>query len=99
MAGGAPRGNQNAAKRNRLLGDGLLRELTQNPDDALAIVRRTIESAKAGESWAQQLVYDRVDGKLAVPLGGSDELPPLLVANRIELVDLANSSARATTET
>jgi len=85
---GAPLGNQNGAKQKRLLTDCLKRELTQNPEDVLAITRKLIESAKAGEAWAQQLVHDRADGKVPQPLVGDDELPPVRTVTRIELVDL-----------
>jgi len=61
---GAPVGNRNARRQNRLLTDSLRRELTQNPEDVLAITRKLIESAKAGEAWAQALVHERSDGKM-----------------------------------
>lgn len=84
----APLGNQNAAKKQRLLTDCLKRELTQNPEDVLAITRKLIDAAKAGEPWAQTLVHDRADGKVAQPVGGTDDLPPIRNVSRIELVDL-----------
>jgi hypothetical protein len=80
---GAPPGNTNGAKKNRLLTDTLKRELIQNPDDALAIARKLIESAKAGESWAQVLIHDRVDGKVPQAIVGDDDEPAL----RIEKVE------------
>lgn len=83
----APVGNKNAAKKSRLLSDALKRELTQRPDDALAITNKLIEAAKAGESWAQVLIHDRCDGKVPQPIVGDDDEPPIHVA-RIELVDL-----------
>lgn len=70
---GAPIGNKNGAKKQRLLTDCLRRELTQNPQDVLAITRKLIESAKAGEPWAQALVHDRSDGKAPQPLTGGDD--------------------------
>jgi hypothetical protein len=70
---GAPAGNNNAAKVNRLLTSALKRELTQNPDDVTAIARKLIESAKAGEAWAQSLIHDRVDGKAPQPIVGGDD--------------------------
>lgn len=94
---GAPAGNQNAKKANRLLTDCLRRELTQNPQDVLAITRKLIESAKAGEPWAQALVHDRSDGKAPQPLvGGDDEDAPIRTVTRIELVDLDSGTGRAT---
>jgi hypothetical protein len=75
---GAPIGNKNGAKKQRLLTDCLRRELTQKPEDVLAITRKLIESAKAGEPWAMALVHDRSDGKAPQPLtGGDDDDPPI----------------------
>jgi hypothetical protein len=75
---GAPVGNQNAAKKNRLLTDSLKRELTQNPEEVLAVTRKLIEAAKAGEPWAQALIHDRCDGKVPQPVVGDDEHPPVI---------------------
>jgi hypothetical protein len=93
---GAPVGNQNAAKAKRMLTDALRRELTQNPEDVRLIARKLIESAKAGEPWAQTLIHDRVDGKAPQPLtGGDEDDAPIRTVTRIELVDLdARSSER-----
>lgn len=94
---GAPVGNRNAAKKTRLLTDALKRELIQNPEDALAVTRKLIEAAKAGESWAQVLIHDRCDGKVPQPLVGDDEEPPIRTVSRIELVDLdGNGSSQDT---
>jgi hypothetical protein len=70
---GAPAGNANAAKSKRLLTDALKRELTQRPEDVLAIANKLIEAAKKGEPWAMSLIHDRVDGKAPQPLVGGDE--------------------------
>jgi hypothetical protein len=83
---GAPPGNTNASKKNRLLTDSLKRELTQNPDDVLAITRKLIDAAKAGEAWAQSLVHDRSDGKVPQPLVGDADEDPIQVEGRIKLV-------------
>lgn len=82
----APLGNQNGAKKQRLLSDCLKRELTQKPEDVLAITRKLIESAKAGEPWAQALVHDRSDGKVPQPVVGDDDEPPIQLKGVIELV-------------
>ncbi len=83
---GAPPGNQNASKKNRLLREGLRRELIQNPADALAINKILIESAKKGEAWAQQLIRDQADGKVPTPIVGDEDEPPIQVEGRIKLV-------------
>lgn len=87
----APVGNQNAAKKKRLLTDALKRELTQRPEDVLAITNKLIEAAKAGEPWAQTLIHERVDGKVPQAIVGDDEEPPIRTTNRIELVALDGS--------
>lgn len=75
----APVGNQNAVKSKRLLTDALRRELTQNPDDVLAIARGLIEAAKAKEPWAMTLIHDRVDGKAPQPIVGDDSEDPIRI--------------------
>lgn len=82
----APAGNQNAAKKNRMLTDALKRELTQNPDKVLKIAQRLIDSAIAGEPWAQSLIHDRIDGKVPQAIVGDDEESPLSMIHRIERV-------------
>lgn len=76
---GAPVGNRNGAKKNRLLTDALRRELVQNPDDAVAIARKTIECAKNGEAWAQALAYERLDGKVPQAIVGDDDEAPISI--------------------
>lgn len=87
---GAPLGNTNGTKKHRLLSDALKRELVQNPEDALAITRKLIECAKAGEPWAQALIHDRCDGKVPQPVvGDSDEDPVKVEAVVFRAVDAA----------
>ncbi len=84
---GAPLGNKNATKKRRLLGDALVRELVQHPERATNIVRKLLDSAEAGEPWAQQLVWERTDGKVAVAVvGGDEDDNPLRHAHVVEWV-------------
>lgn len=94
---GAPIGNKNGLKKHRILGDTLKRELTQNPEDVLAIARKLIESAKAGEAWAQQLVHDRVDGKVPQPVVGDDEEDAIRTVSEVIMraVDATSSGPAA----
>ena len=82
----APLGNQNARKRPRLLTDALRRELTQSPEEALAVARKLIDAAKAGESWAQNLIWERLDGKVPQAIVGDDDEPAISLKGVIELV-------------
>lgn len=77
MAGGAPEGNQNGRKKHRLLSDTLKRELTQKPEDVLAIAVKLIQDAKDGDSAARALLFDRVDGKVPQPVVGDDDEAPV----------------------
>jgi hypothetical protein len=72
---GAPAGNQNAAKSNRMMAEALRRELTQDPEQVLTVVKKLLTCAKAGEAWAMQMVFERVDGKLPQPIVGQDDGP------------------------
>jgi hypothetical protein len=91
---GAPVGNQNGAKKNRMLTDALRRELTQNPEDVRKIARKLIDSAIAGEPWAQALIHDRSDGKVPQALvGGDEDDPAIKVVSRIERT-IVNANAK-----
>jgi hypothetical protein len=83
---GAPIGNTNGAKQKRLLSDCLKRELTQKPDDVLAIARKLIESAKEGQAWAMALVHERVDGKMPQAIVGDDDEPPVKHNHTFEIL-------------
>lgn len=76
---GAPLGNQNGAKRNRILTDALKRELTQNPEEVQKIARKLIERAIEGDAWAQTLIYERCDGKVPQAIVGDDGEPPVRI--------------------
>jgi hypothetical protein len=91
---GAPVGNANGAKQKRLLADCLKRELTQRPQDILAIANKLIESAKAGEAWAMTLIHERVDGKLPQPLvgGDDDDDAPIRHSHLVEFVNGASAT-------
>jgi hypothetical protein len=84
---GAPVGNKNATKQRRLLSDTLIRELSQHPERADKIVDKLLTCAEAGEPWAQQLVWERTDGKVAVAVvGGDEDDNPLRHAHVVEWV-------------
>ena len=76
---GAPEGNRNAAKQKRMFADCLKRELTQSPNELLAIVRKTIEDAIAGDAQARNTVVERLDGKLPQPIVGDDDSDPISI--------------------
>lgn len=79
-----------------MLTDALKRELTQKPEDVVAIARRLIDSAIAGESWAQALIHERVDGKVPQALVGDDEEAPIRTVTKIVLANLDDDSSGQT---
>jgi hypothetical protein len=83
---GAPEGNQNSTRDKRMLTSTLKRELVQRPDDALAIVNRMIDAAKAGEPWAVKEIFDRADGKAKQPVVGGDEDDAPILVQKVERV-------------
>jgi hypothetical protein len=93
MAGrGAPKGNQNARKKSKMLTDALKRELTQNPEDVLKVTRKLLEAAQNGESWAQSLIWERMDGKVAQALIGDDDEDPITMVQKVLLGNLDDGS-------
>jgi hypothetical protein len=63
--GGQPN-NTNAQKRGAFLRE-LTKELTQNPEQLRKAIKKLLEQASRGESWAIQMLADRLDGK---PISG-----------------------------
>lgn len=93
----APLGNSNGAKRNRLLGDALKRELTQSPEDVTVIAKKVIALAKEGTQWATELAFERVDGKMPQAIVGDDDLPAVKFSRVVRsIVDPANADAEPT---
>ena len=78
MPAGAPIGNQNARKENRLWGETIRRAVAQNDAQKLrSLADKLIELAAAGDVSALREVGDRLDGKPAqqVALTGADDGP------------------------
>lgn len=61
---GAPKGNRNAAKENRLWGETIRRVVTQQNSMRLrAAAEKLVEAAEAGDIAALRELGDRLDGK------------------------------------
>ena len=72
-----PLGKNGHERRGRPLADALRVQLFANDGRQLKqLVNVTVQLALAGEAWAQQLIYERIDGRMPQPVGGSQELGP-----------------------
>jgi hypothetical protein len=60
--GGAPKGNQNAAKP-KIITEAIRKHLIQNPEDANKIVNVLIKKALEGDLYAIKELMDRLEGK------------------------------------
>lgn len=91
---GAPKGNTNAAKENRLITNALRRVVTQNPDKLRKACEKVLEDAMDGNLHAFTVIADRLDGKPAQTnvLQGDSEHP---LVTRIErhIVNAANKDS------
>lgn len=82
---GAPKGNTNGKKENRLITDALRRAVVQSPEKLRAACDKLIEKAEEGDIAAFNVIADRLDGKPAQSLtvAGDDDQP---LVTRIERV-------------
>lgn len=85
---GAPLGNKNGAKENRLVGDVLRRVAKQNPEKLRRACEVLLDKAAEGDVMAFREFTDRTDGKAAQPITGADG-----GAIVVEVVKFANSSS------
>ena len=94
---GAPEGNTNSSKNNRLWAETIRRAVVQSdPDRLRKIAEALLTKAEEGDLQAIKELGDRLDGKAAqsLALTGSDG-DDLRVIHRIErtIVDPANPDA------
>lgn len=84
---GAPTGNQNSSKSNRLWGETIKRAvLAQDPEKLRKIADKLIDMAEAGDLAAMKELGDRLDGKAAQSVAltgaeGTDLFAPLVAAS------------------
>lgn len=71
---GAPKGNNNASKNNRLWADSIRRELVQGDGKKIrAIAKKLVQMAEAGDMAAIREIGDRMDGKAVQAIEGTGE--------------------------
>lgn len=71
---GAPKGNNNANKNNRLWADSIRRELIQGDGKKMrAIAKKLVAMAEAGDMSAIREIGDRIDGKAIQAIEGTGE--------------------------
>jgi len=90
---GAPVGNTNAAKDNRMITSALRRAVTQNPDKLQKACMKVLDDAVEGNLPALTFIADRLDGKPAQAVTvGNEDGEPFKVYNLVELVALGNGT-------
>ncbi len=82
---GAPKGNTNARKENRVITDALRRAVAQNPNKLKKACEAVLDKAVEGDLYAFNAIADRLDGKPAQTnvLEGSSENPIETVVREI----------------
>jgi hypothetical protein len=60
---GAPLGNKNSSKDNRMWASSIKRHAVQNPEKMGRIVNKLFEKAEDGDLAAMREIGDRIDGK------------------------------------
>jgi len=65
MPGGAPEGNNNAAKDKRLVTNALRRAVVQSPDKLRTACEKILDDAVEGNLAAFSVIADRLEGKPA----------------------------------
>ena len=91
MAGGAPEGNQNAAKGRRwrnAIEKALERRSKVDAQEALIeLAEKLLAAADNGDAWALKELGDRYDGRPAQAIiGGDEDDPAIKVIGEISLV-------------
>lgn len=76
---GAPKGNKNSSKQNRLVGDTLRRVAKQNPKRLRAACEKLLSQAEEGNVVAFKEFADRIDGKVPQAIEGTGENGALVI--------------------
>lgn len=70
----------------------IARREQDNPHAIVDLAEKLLKAVDGGDVSAMKEFGDRVDGKVAQPVGGADDLPPQQHTHKIErlIVDIAN---------
>lgn len=93
---GAPKGNQNAVKRSRIVGDTLRKVAKQNPERLREACEALLEKAAGGDVAAYKEIRDTLDGKPVQAFEGTGDEGELTLAL---IVKYAGTNGRTTGET
>lgn len=77
--GGAPEGNQNSRKENRVVRDTLRKVAAQNPDKLRKACEKLLDKAVEGDTAAFKEFRDTLDGKPNQSISGPEESPIQIV--------------------
>jgi hypothetical protein len=80
---GRPLGSQNKDKRFKA---ALVRYVDADPKRLDEMAEKLWLKAMGGDVVAMKEVADRLDGKVAQPVGGSDDLPPVQIEEVIRTI-------------
>lgn len=84
---GAPEGNTNSSKNNRLWAETIRRAVVQSDGERLRrIAEALLVKAEDGDMTAIKELGDRLDGKASQVIEGSGENGEIVTINRIERV-------------
>lgn len=75
---GAPIGNKNGTKQNRLVSDMLRRVAAQNPQKLRKACETLLDKAVEGDVSAFREFTDRTDGKAVQPISGENGGPVIV---------------------
>lgn len=90
---GAPKGNTNGKKENRLVTDALKRVVVQNPEKLAKACMKILEQAVEGDKQAFGLIADRLDGKPTNTIAGDSENPITFQEIVRKIVDTGNQDS------
>ncbi len=75
-------GNPNGRPKSKPFREALDRAIAELGLDGAAVA--LVAKANSGDVPALNMLADRMDGKVAQPVGGTDELPPLVHIHQVE---------------